>query len=98
MPVFGALMGKMLFIMMDTSDYEILRQDSDHYCLIMLILAISAFMTGLIQKFSFGIIGENVTLNIRKKLYKSIITKHMGWFDSRDNAPGVLTSTLSSDA
>jgi ABC-type multidrug transport system fused ATPase/permease subunit len=61
-------------------------------------LAGCAFITGFAQKFSFGVIGENVTLNIRKRLYKSIVSKHAGWFDDRSNAPGILTTTLSSDA
>jgi ATP-binding cassette subfamily B (MDR/TAP) protein 1 len=64
----------------------------------MLIFSICAFLTGFGQKFSFGVIGENVTKNIRISLYKSIVTKHLGWLDVRDNAPGILTTTLSSDA
>ena len=64
----------------------------------MLAFACCAFVTGFCQKFSFGIIGENVTTNIRKHLYIKIIEKHQGWFDFRDNSPGVLTSALASDA
>lgn len=64
----------------------------------MLIIAIAALLTGFCQKFSFGVIGENVAFNIRKTLYRKIIEKHQGWFDERDHAPGVLTTTLSSDA
>ena len=64
----------------------------------MLIFSVCSFIASFSQKFSFGVIGENVTLNIRRTLYRRIIEKHQGWFDERDNAPGVLTSTLSSDA
>jgi hypothetical protein len=32
----------------------------------MLIVTIISFFTGFTQKFSFGIIGENVTMKIRK--------------------------------
>jgi len=39
-----------------------IRKDSDHYCLIMLILSFVSFFTGFSQKFSFGVIGETVTL------------------------------------
>jgi ATP-binding cassette subfamily B (MDR/TAP) protein 1 len=55
-------------------------------------------LTGFSQKFSFGVIGENVAFNIRSKLYRKIIEKHHGWFDEKSNAPGILTTTLSSDA
>jgi hypothetical protein len=42
-------------------------------------------------------IGENVTLKIRADLYRNIINKDLGWFDDKDNAPGVLSSTMASD-
>jgi hypothetical protein len=37
-------------------------------------------------------------MNVRRSLYLSVVTKNMGWFDSRDNAPGIITSVLASDA
>jgi hypothetical protein len=42
----------------------------------MLIFAATALFTGFCQKFSFGVIGENVTFNIRSALYRKIIEKH----------------------
>ncbi|CDW80084.1 abc transporter family protein [Stylonychia lemnae] len=98
MPIFGGVMAKMLFVLMEVQDLGQMRKESNYWCAIMLIMACGAFLTGFSQKFSFGIIGENVTANIRKGLYRKIIEKHQGWFDERDNAPGVLTSTLASDA
>ena len=56
-----------------------------------------SFVTGFTQKFLFGIIGENITLNIRDKLYSALVKKNIGWFDNRENAPGVLNSVLASD-
>lgn len=35
---------------------------------------------------------------MRSTLYKGFLTKHVGWFDNRDNAPGILTSALANDA
>lgn len=64
----------------------------------MFIISFSAILTGFCQKFSFGVIGENVAFNIRRKLYRKILEKNQGWFDERENAPGILTTTLSSDA
>jgi len=58
-----------------------MRKESNYWCAIMLIMACGAFLTGFSQKFSFGIIGENVTANIRKQLYRKIVEKHQGWFD-----------------
>ena len=31
-------------------------------------------------------------------LYGSILSKHIGWFDEKDNAPGQLSTVLASDA
>lgn len=47
----------------------------------MFIIAACSFLTGFIQKFSFGVIGENVAFNIRKKLYRKVLEKHQGFFD-----------------
>jgi len=63
----------------------------------MFLCCITSFITGFTQKFLFGIIGENITLNIREKLYGALIKKNIGWFDLRENAPGVLNSVLASD-
>jgi ATP-binding cassette subfamily B (MDR/TAP) protein 1 len=64
----------------------------------MAMLSIAALFTGFFQKLSFGLIGENVAFNIRKALYTKLIQKHQGWYDQRENSPGILTTTLSSDA
>jgi type IV secretory pathway TrbL component len=69
LPIFGIFMGKMLFVLQWLpliNDYPKIRADSNFYCLMMLILAIVSFGTATTQKFSFGYIGENVTMKIRK--------------------------------
>lgn len=77
---------------------DLMRQECDNWALAMFICAIASFLTGFTQKFLFGVIGENITLAIRDSLYKSLLKKNMGWFDKRENAPGVVTSVLASDA
>ena len=73
MPIFGIIITKVLFAL----DYKHgplwVRDDADFYCLLILVIAISSFAFGLIQKTSFGLIGENVTLRIRKQLYSKIL-------------------------
>ena len=39
-----------------------------------------------------------MTLKVRRQLYSSILQKHMGWFDDKNNSPGVLSATMASDA
>lgn len=38
-----------------------------------------------------------MTLNVRVKLFDNIIYKHIGWFDSKAKAPGILSNVLSED-
>jgi len=76
MPLVGAIMAKMLFVLMEVTDLKKLRDDSNQWCLYMLIISVTAIFTGLCQKLSFGIIGENVAFNIRKTLYRKILEKH----------------------
>ena len=71
-------------------DMDEMRKDSNKWCLYMAILAAVGFVTGVLQKFAFGIVGENITLNVRQKLYKSILSKSVGWFDQKENSAGTL--------
>lgn len=61
------------------------------------VVAVSVGIAGWIQKYFFSLLGENVTIRIRKDLYSSILSKNIGWFDMRENATGVLSSTMASD-
>ena len=64
-PVFGLFITKMLFSLFITWDKEKLRSESDIWCLAMFICCLTSFVTGFCQKFLFGIIGENITINVR---------------------------------
>jgi ABC-type multidrug transport system fused ATPase/permease subunit len=75
-----------------------MRTKCNEWALYMFICSLVALFTGFSQKFSFGVVGENITKNIRKALYTSLLKKNIGWFDDRENAPGVLTSALASEA
>ena len=66
-PVFAIVFVKMIFGLSVNQLHPLdqVRGDADFYCLMIFIIAICAFFFGLISKFSFGLIGENVTLKIR---------------------------------
>lgn len=66
----------------------------------LLALVALAVLTGLlnfVSKFMFGQVGENITLNVRANLYKSILAKHIGWHDDPEHATGILSATLAKD-
>lgn len=68
-----------------------------YYSLLMTGLAVIAFVAVIVQKSSFGALSEKVAEDIRKILYGSILQKHIGWFDSRENSSSILTSTMAQD-
>jgi hypothetical protein len=45
----------------------------------------------------FGIISYNVTYEIRKKLYETILVKNIGYFDFPENSTPVLSGIMQSD-
>jgi ABC-type multidrug transport system fused ATPase/permease subunit len=54
---------------------------ANSWCLYMFIAALVNFISAFLQKFTFGVVGENITLSVRNALYESIIKKNIGWFD-----------------
>jgi len=47
MPLVGAIMAKMLFVLMEVTKLEKLRKDANEWCSYMLIISVSAIFTGL---------------------------------------------------
>jgi len=82
---------------MRVDDMEYLRNESNTWCLAMTIAAVVMLCTGFSQKSLFGIVGENITKNMRRDLYYNIIRKHVGFFDNHDNSPSVLNTVLAND-
>lgn len=64
-PVFGLFITKMLFSLFIFWDKDLLRSESDKWCLGMFLLCIGSFITGFTQKFMFGVVGENITFAMR---------------------------------
>ena len=58
------------------------------------ILVIGIAVFNFLQKYFFGMGGENLTLTIRIKFFKHLLKKHVGWFDNKDKATGVLTNMI----
>mmetsp|Transcript_20905 Transcript_20905/g.32378 ORF Transcript_20905/g.32378 Transcript_20905/m.32378 type:complete len:145 (+) Transcript_20905:2444-2878(+) len=45
----------------------------------------------------FFVTGENLTYDVRMKLFSSLIHKQIAWFDRKERAPGILSNVLSED-
>ena len=76
---------------------DILEEEMNFYCMCMGLMGVMSFIAIFASKYSFSILGENVTLGIRCVLYEHILEKNIGWFDLRENSAGVLTSSMASD-
>lgn len=64
---------------------------------IIIVLAFTTAAGFWIRFYSFETMGAMITEKIREFLYRNILRKHMGFFDSRENATSVLTMTISEE-
>lgn len=46
----------------------------------------------------FGISGENLTMRLREKGFRSMLRQEMGYFDDHKNSTGALCTRLATDA
>ena len=58
-------------------------------------IGVVLFFSSFYRFYSFATLGFSVTTKIRKLLYSKILEKNMGWFDDREHATSVLTTTMS---
>jgi ATP-binding cassette subfamily B (MDR/TAP) protein 1 len=87
----------MLFVLMiDPSDPEFVIQ-RNFWMMMFVILCVFIFISTFLQKLAFGYCSENLVKTIRIKLFEAILYKHIGWFDNKDRAPGVLGNVIQED-
>lgn len=95
-PVFGVIYCKLLFIMM-SSFLPTFSDDRNWWCgMFLLQVGVSGIVYFLI-KYIFFVAGENLTHDIKIKLFKGMIFKHLGWYDKKEHAPGILSNILSEE-
>jgi hypothetical protein len=74
MPLYGWLVPETLFAMAIPGD-ENMRKNVNFWCLILFLCALSTTISGFCQKYFFAMCGSNITYNIRKDAYKSMLAK-----------------------
>ncbi|XP_046555643.1 phosphatidylcholine translocator ABCB4-like [Haliotis rubra] len=76
------------------------EQDRDvrMYALILLGLGVLSLITNFAQSAFFGISGENMTVRVRRNVFKSMLRQEISWFDDHKNNLGALTTRLATDA
>mmetsp|Transcript_8767 Transcript_8767/g.6510 ORF Transcript_8767/g.6510 Transcript_8767/m.6510 type:complete len:132 (+) Transcript_8767:2004-2399(+) len=73
-PTSGALIMKSLFAM-SQPDTEVMKSETWRWCLWLFLLSIASFFAIWIVRFSFGVVGENITLNMRTTMYREVLKK-----------------------
>jgi len=97
LPVFGFLLSQMVFTLMEPVDGGSFKEDSDFWIGMFALLCAGIFIFTYMQKLAFGYGSENLTYRVRVLLFESILYKHIGWFDNKDRAPGILGNIIQED-
>lgn len=101
LPMFGYCLSQFVFVLsMDVGTHEediAFTQERDKWTWIFIALCFGIGLSTYVQKLCFGIGGENLTLTLRIKLFEAILRKHVGWFDDKNRAPGILSNVISED-
>ncbi|XP_052474921.1 ATP-dependent translocase ABCB1-like isoform X2 [Carassius gibelio] len=79
-------------------DPEVKRQKTMMFSLFFLLTGAVAFVTCFFKGFMFGKSGELLTMRLRSQAFNTMIRQEIAWFDDNDNAVGVLTTKLATDA
>eukprot|EP00347_Sterkiella_histriomuscorum_P020418 403337881 len=95
-PMYGLIFSKILFIMLVPQSITY-YEDRNFWCGLFILLIFALAIFGFLNKNLYAYLGENLTYTLRNKLYAGILYKHLGWFDNRDRAPGILSNVLSED-
>ena len=100
LPLFGFVLSKYIFVL---SEYDGDKTPSNTlhqrncWTAAFVALCIMIGSSAYIQKLYFGRGGENLTFTLRVMLFRAYLYKHIGWFDNKSRAPGILTNILTED-
>jgi len=101
LPLFGFVLSQYIFLLAlpvtTESEIDHFKSERNFWSAMFAILCVGIGLSSYTQKLCFSLGGENLTLNLRVKLFESILRKHIGWFDDKDKAPGVLTNIIQED-
>ena len=101
LPMFGFILSQFVFVLalpITTSEERAyFEHERNVWTWAFIGLVIGIGLSSFTQKLCFGFGGDNLTLKLRIRLFEAILRKHIGWFDNKDRAPGVLTNILTED-
>lgn len=68
------------------------------WCVAFLILAAMGFIGNALQYSSLSVVGEILTMKLRRLAFRSLLKQEIGYFDLKENSVGSLTQLLSAEA
>eukprot|EP00835_Amoeboradix_gromovi_P003371 NODE_220_length_13988_cov_0.426885.p1 type:complete len:1259 gc:universal NODE_220_length_13988_cov_0.426885:8261-12037(+) len=95
-PVYTIILSSMLTVFAGTPDE--IRSQSIFWVLMFIVLAVVAFISMFGQVACFSVAGERLTVQIRSRLFRSLLDKEIAYFDVQEHSSGILSSRLSEDA
>ncbi|XP_056090402.1 ATP-dependent translocase ABCB1 [Rhinichthys klamathensis goyatoka] len=96
-PCVAILFAKIIGVFAEV-DPDVKRQKTMMFSLFFLLTGVVAFITYFFQGFMFGKSGELLTMRLRRQAFNAMIRQEIAWFDDNNNAVGVLTTKLATDA
>ncbi|KAA0703058.1 Multidrug resistance protein 1 [Triplophysa tibetana] len=96
-PCVAILLAKIIGVFAEV-DPEVKRQKTLMFSLLFLLVGTVAFITYFFQGFMFGKSGELLTMRWRSQAFSAMMRQEIAWFDDNNNAVGVLTTKLATDA
>ena len=74
-----------------------IRGGGQKWALIYVAIGIGCWVFGMLQGWSFGIMGQNLAVRIKVLFLRACLRQEMGWHDMPENATGKLMTRLASD-
>ncbi|XP_043920640.1 ATP-dependent translocase ABCB1-like [Protopterus annectens] len=96
-PAVGIIFAKIIGVFSEP-DPTIKSQRTVLFSLIFLLLGFISLVAYFVKGFMYGRSGESLTMRIRAQSFKAVLRQEIGFFDDHQNAVGVLTTRLATDA
>mmetsp|Transcript_8283 Transcript_8283/g.6177 ORF Transcript_8283/g.6177 Transcript_8283/m.6177 type:complete len:109 (+) Transcript_8283:2124-2450(+) len=88
LPSVGVIFGTTVFLLMGYYGTENILKKLILELLGMIALVIFVYFSYVLAKTNFGLFGLELSYILREKIYKSILRKHISWFEETEHSSG----------
>jgi ATP-binding cassette subfamily B (MDR/TAP) protein 1 len=96
MPAFALALAGIVGVFFEPTP-EAIRDGGQKWACIYVAIGVGCWIFGMLQGWSFGVMGQNLAVRIKVLFLKSTLRQNIGWHDEPENATGKLMTRLSSD-